>query len=821
MEKYTVTDMSCAACAARVERAVSALPSVESCAVNLLAGTMTVTGTATAEEIIAAVTHAGYGAAPADRKKTVVSKEELPAGKLPPLLRRLFFSIPLLLALMYLSMGYVMWGFPLPAALAEAPLFLAWLEALLAAAVIALNFGFYIRGIKGLLHLSPNMDTLVSLGSGVAFLYSLVSLIGVGTDADAARHLLHGLYFESAAMILVLVSVGKMLEARAKGKTADAIRALMALAPKTATVLRDGKEVTIPAEEVAVGDVFLVRPGEHIPVDGIVESGESAVNEAALTGESIPVDKTAGDTVASATRNQSGFLRCRATRVGEDTTLSEIIRLVGDASSGKAPIAKIADRVSSVFVPIVMGIALVAGVIWYAAGAGFSYALARAISVLVISCPCALGLATPVAIMVGSGIGARNGILFKTAAALEEAGRVKTVIFDKTGTVTEGILTVTDLLPHEISAEELLLRAAALEKKSEHPLSRAVVSRAEEEEMALPESKGFAALPGRGLTASIGDVVLFGGNTAYIAEHAPIPTEWEEAAVRLADEGKTPLFFAEEGKLLGIIAVADRVRPDAAAAVSALRALGIRPVMLTGDNERTARAIASRVGIEDVIADVLPAGKAEAVDARRRDGRVMMVGDGINDAPALARADIGVAIGAGSDVAIDSADVVLMKSRPTDVPALIRLSRAVVRNIRGNLFFAFLYNALGIPLAAGLFVPLLGWELPPMFGAAAMSLSSVSVVSNALRLYSFDPRKTKPEKEIKPMKKVMHIEGMMCPHCEARVKTVLAGIAGVADAAVSHESGTATLTLAAPVADEVLRAAVEAEHYRVTAIDEA
>ncbi len=821
MQKYTVTGMSCAACSARVERAVSALPAVDACAVNLLAGSMTVEGTATSEEIMAAVAAAGYGASPADRRAALPSEEELhPGRRVPPLLRRLLFSLLLLLPLMYLSMGYVMWGLPLPAALACEPLLIAWLEALLTAAVLALNAGFFVRGARGLLHGAPNMDTLVSLGAGAAFLYSLFSLIVAGGDSVAASHLLHGLYFESAAMILVLVSVGKMLEARAKGRTTDAIRALMELSPKTATVLRDGEERTVPAAEVVVGDIFFVRPGEHVPVDGVVLDGTSAVNEAALTGESIPVDKAAGDTVVTATQNGQGFLRCRATRVGEDTTLAEIIRLVGDAAAGKAPIAKAADRVSAVFVPAVMGIALLAGIIWYAAGAGFSYALARSISVLVISCPCALGLATPVAIMVGSGVGARQGILFKTAAALEEAGRVKTVVFDKTGTVTRGELTVTDLLPYKITAYALLLRAAALERKSEHPLSRAVTLRASEDGLSLPEISEFEVFPGRGLSGCLDGRRIVGGNAAYVGGFCPLPADWEARASRLADEGKTPLFFAEEGDFLGIIAVADSIREDAAEAVAELEALGIHTVMLTGDHERTARAIAARVGITDVVAGVLPEGKERAVAARATDGRVMMVGDGINDAPALARADLGVAIGAGSDVAIDAADVVLVKSRPRDVPAAIRLSRAVVRNVYENLFFAFLYNSLGIPLAAGLFVPLLGWELSPMFGAAAMSLSSVSVVSNALRLYSFDPRKTKQKKENTPMKKKMKIEGMMCPHCEARVKSVLEGIAGVGEAIVSHESGSATLTLHSPVADELLRTAVENEHYRVIKISE-
>ena len=809
--------MSCAACSARVESAVRALAGVEECSVNLLTGSMTVEGEVAPDAVIAAVVCAGYRASIAG-KAEAVSADPLRDRETPRLVRRLSASVVLLLFLMYISMGYAMWGLPLPFVLVENPFLILLFEAVSAAAVIALNFGFFLRGTRGLLHGAPNMDTLVSLGSAAAFLYSTLVLIGAAVDTaagnTAAVHAaMHDLYYESAAMILVLVSVGKMLEARAKGKTADALRSLMALSPKTATLLRDGEEISVPVESVKVGDIFLVRPGEHIPVDGVILAGEGAVNESALTGESIPVNKQAGDGVACATQNMSGFLSCRATRVGEDTTLSEIIRLVSDAAASKAPIAKAADRVSAVFVPLVMGIALIALAVWTAARGDFSYALGRAISVLVISCPCALGLATPVAIMVGSGVGARRGILFKTATALEEAGKAKTVILDKTGTVTRGELTVTDLAPCAVSEEDLLTVAASLEWQSEHPLSRAIVACGEERSVRLFAVTEFSALPGRGLIATADGAILRGGNAAYLSAYASIPAEFEEKAAALAEEGKTPLFFARDDAFLGMIAVVDTVREESAAAVRALAELGVHTVMLTGDNERTARAIAARVGIDEMVAGVLPKGKEKVVASWRTRGRVMMVGDGINDAPALARADVGVAIGAGSDVAIDAADVVLMRSRADDIPTLIRLSRAVMPTVRQNLFFAFVYNAIGIPLAAGAFIPLLGWELPPMFGAAAMSLSSVSVVSNALRLYTFSPEKPKKrdKKEMRSMKKTMHIEGMMCPHCEARVKSVLEGLDGVAEAAVSHESGTAVLTLSAPVADGVLKSTVEAE----------
>ena len=826
LKKYKISGMSCAACSARVEGAVRALAGVEDCSVNLLTGSMTVEGEVAPDTVIAAVVAAGYGASLAEGGSPAAA-DPLRDRETPRLVRRLVISVALLLPLMYLSMGYAMWGLPLPSFLVENPFVIMLLEAVLAAAVIALNFGFFVRGTRGLFHGAPNMDTLVSLGSAAAFVYSLLVLVGAAFDTaagnTAAVHaVLHGLYYESAAMILVLVSVGKMLEARAKGKTTDALRSLMALSPKTATVLRDGKELVLPAESVRVGDIFLVRPGEHIPVDGVIIEGEGAVNESALTGESIPVDKAAGDSVACATQNMSGFLSCRATRVGEDTTLSEIIRLVSDAAASKAPIAKAADRVSAVFVPLVMGIALLSLAVWLAVTQDFSYALARAISVLVISCPCALGLATPVAIMVGSGVGARRGILFKSATALEVAGKVRTVILDKTGTVTRGELVVTDLVPHAVSSEELLAAACSLEAKSEHPLSRAIVAFGEEKGIRPHAVTEFSALPGRGLVGMEGDVPLRGGNAPYLSQYTEIPPSFADRALALSEEGKTPLFFARGDAFLGMIAVADTVRKESAAAVRALSALGVHTVMLTGDNERTARAIAARVGIDEVVAGVLPEGKEQVVASWRARGRVMMVGDGINDAPALARADVGVAIGAGSDVAIDAADVVLMRSRADDIPTLIRLSRAVMRTVRQNLFFAFVYNAIGIPLAAGALIPLLSWELPPMFGAAAMSLSSVSVVSNALRLYTFSPEKSKKrdKKEIKTMKKTVHIEGMMCPHCEARVKSVLEGLDGVAEAAVSHESGTAVLVLTAPVADSTLKSVVEAEHYTVTAIEE-
>ncbi len=823
MQTYRVSGMSCAACSARVESAVAAVGGVGACSVNLLTHSMTVEGSVSPDAVIAAVVRAGYGASLLEDGRAAA--DPLRDRETPRLVRRLILSCALLLTLMYVSMGHVMWGLPLPSALEADPFAILLLEGVLSALVIALNFGFFVRGTRGLLHGAPNMDTLVSLGSAAAFLYSTLVLIGMGADAAAGNTAdmhaaLHGVYYESAAMILVLVSVGKMLEARAKGRTTDALTALIALSPKTATLLFDGKEVTVPVEEVRVGDIFLVRPGEHIPVDGEVLEGESAVNEAALTGESIPVDKRAGDRVACATQNCSGFLSCRATRVGEDTTLSEIIRLVSDASAGKAPIAKAADRVSAVFVPLVMAIAALSTVIWLLIDPSFSHALGRGIAVLVISCPCALGLATPVAIMVGSGVGARQGILFKTAAVLEEAGKVKTVILDKTGTVTRGVLAVTDLVPLGISEEHLLTAACSLESKSEHPLARAILSCGEEKRISLTPVTSFSALPGQGLFGMTEEGLLRGGNAAYLSAYTVIPPAFTDMAERLSGEGKTPLFFARDGIFLGMIAVADTVREESAAAVGALSELGIRTVMLTGDNERTARAIAARVGIDEVVAGVLPEGKERVVAAERAHGRVMMVGDGINDAPALARADVGVAIGAGSDVAIDAADIVLMRSRADDIPAMIRLSRAVMHTVRQNLFFAFVYNAIGIPLAAGLFVPLLGWELPPMFGAAAMSLSSVSVVSNALRLYAFSPYKIK-KKEIKPMKKTMHIEGMMCPHCEARVKGVLEALDGVAVAAVSHESGIAALTLTAPVADSLLKSVIEAEHYTVTSIEEA
>ena len=829
MERYNVTGMSCAACSARVEKAVLSVEGVSSCSVNLLTNSMSVDGTASNADIIAAVEAAGYGATL--KTESAVSaqaekKEALRDTQTPLMKKRLISSLVVLTALMYVSMGHVMWGFPLPVILAENPLAIALLQLLLCAVVMVINQKFFINGAKGVLHGAPNMDTLVALGSGASFVYStyvLFSMTAAQTSGDfsAVMHGLHDLYFESAAMILTLITVGKMLEARAKGKTTDALAGLMALAPKTATVLRDGEEISVPVESVKKGDVFIVRPGEHIPVDGIVMEGSSAVNESALTGESIPVDKSVGDSVSSGTTNESGFLKCEATRVGEDTALSQIVRMVSDAAATKAPIAKIADKVSGIFVPVVIAIAVISFGIWMIAGKSVGFALSMGISVLVISCPCALGLATPVAIMVGTGKGAKNGILFKTAASLEETGRVKTVVLDKTGTITSGSPKVVSLIPaQDVTEEALLSLAYSLEKNSEHPLAKAIREKAEALGMKAEAVEDFAVYPGNGLLAKFGNEKLFGGNLSFIETKAEISDDMKACASALADEGKTPLFFAKNDRLIGVIAVADVMREDSPEAIRELREMGIRVVMLTGDNERTAAAIGREVGADEVIAGVLPDGKEEVIRKLCEQGKVAMVGDGINDAPALTRADIGIAIGAGTDIAIDAADVVLMKSRLSDVPAAIRLSRATLRNIHQNLFWAFFYNAVGIPLAAGAWYPLWQIKLSPMFGAAAMSLSSFCVVTNALRLNLAKIRNTKTKDkftktEENKMEKTMKIKGMMCKHCEARVKNSLEALPEVAEAVVSHKKGTAKLTLSAEIADETLKKTVEDQGYPV------
>ncbi|MBR2942153.1 MAG: heavy metal translocating P-type ATPase [Clostridia bacterium] len=839
MDQYTVTGMSCAACSARVEKAVSAVPGVSACSVSLLTNSMGVEGSADPHAIIAAVEAAGYGASKKGDAQAAVSsaaaEDALADHETPVLRRRLLASLGFLIVLMYVSMGHGMWGWPLPAFLAKNHVAIGLLQLLLAAIVMIINQKFFINGFKGLLHRAPNMDTLVALGSGASFVYSTYALFAM-TDAqlrgDAAGVMgyMHEFYFESAAMILTLITVGKMLEARSKGKTTDALKSLMKLAPKTATLLRNGAEIPVPIEQVNKGDVFVVRPGENIPVDGVILSGSCAVNESALTGESIPVDKTEGDSVSAATLNQSGFITCEATRVGEDTTLSQIVRMVSDAAATKAPIAKVADKVSGVFVPAVISIAVVTTAIWLLAGEGFGFALARGISVLVISCPCALGLATPVAIMVGNGMGAKHGILFKTAVSLEEAGKTQIVALDKTGTITEGAPRVTDILPHEgVSEKELLSLAHALEAHSEHPLARAIIAEAERRGICAEDVTDFRILPGNGLTAALGGMQLLGGSQKFISGRITVPASMLQAANALAEEGKTPLFFAEGKRLLGVIAVADVIKPESPQAIRELQNMGVRVVMLTGDNERTARAIGRQAGVDEVIAGVLPDGKESVIRRLQRQGKVAMVGDGINDAPALTRADIGIAIGAGTDIAIDAADVVLMKSRLTDVPAAIRLSRATLRTIHENLFWAFFYNIIGIPLAAGLWYPLFGLKLSPMFGAAAMSLSSFCVVTNALRLNLFKlhdagkDRKIKQnapiQKEEEPMEKTMHIEGMMCCHCEARVKKTLEKIEGVAEAVVSHEKGTAVVTLSAPVENDVLKKAIEDQDYAVLSID--
>ena len=836
MKQYNVTGMSCAACSARVEKAVSAVPGVTACSVSLLTNSMGVEGSADSAAVIAAVEQAGYGASLKGAQNAAnapsPSEDALADRETPVMKRRLVASLGFLAALMYLSMGHTMWGWPAPAFIARNPVANGLTQLLLSAIVMIINQKFFINGFKGLIHRAPNMDTLVALGSAASFGYSTYALYAMSGaqaqgDAMAAAHYLHEFYFESAAMILALITVGKMLESRSKGKTTDALRSLMKLAPKTAVLLRSGEEVTVPIEQVKKGDVFIVRPGENIPVDGVVIEGESAVNESALTGESIPVDKAAGDAVSAATVNQSGFLRCEATRVGEDTTLSQIIKMVSDAAATKAPIAKIADRVSGVFVPVVISIAAVTTLIWLIAGQTVGFALARGISVLVISCPCALGLATPVAIMVGNGLGAKNGILFKTAVSLEETGRTEIVALDKTGTITRGEPKVTDILPCAgVDEETLLSLAAALEQRSEHPLARAVMQRAQEENLALSDVENFRAMPGNGLTAMLGGDKLTGGSLKFMQTVAPVADDMRAKAEQLAEEGKTPLLFARGSQLLGVIAVADVIKEDSPAAIRALQNMGIRVVMLTGDNERTARAIGRQAGVDEVIAGVLPEGKEAVIRRLKLKGKVAMVGDGINDAPALTRADIGVAIGAGTDIAIDAADVVLMHSRLSDVPAAIRLSRATLRNIHENLFWAFFYNVIGIPLAAGLWIPLLGIKLSPMFGAAAMSLSSFCVVSNALRLNLFKLHdaakdrkiKARKHKEAKPMEKTMKIEGMMCPHCEARVKKTLEAMDGVIEAAVSHTAGTAVVTMDKAIDDAQLRKAIEDQGYPVLEI---
>ena len=838
MEQYNVTGMSCAACSARVEKAVSAVEGVSACSVSLLTNSMGVEGTAAPEAIIAAVEAAGYGASRKGEKKTsspAADEEALRDRETPVLKRRLASSLGFLLVLMYVSMGHTMLGLPLPAFFEGNHLAIGLLELLLAAIVMLINHKFFTCGIRGLLHRAPNMDTLVALGSGVSFLYSTVTLFAMTAavqrgDAERAHALMHNLYFESAAMIVTLITVGKMLEARSKGKTTDALKSLMRLAPQTARVERGGAEKTVPIDEVQKGDVFLVRPGESIPVDGVVLEGESSVNEAALTGESIPVDKTAGDRVSAATVNQSGFIRCEATRVGEDTTLSQIIKMVSDASATKAPIAKLADKVSGIFVPAVIGIALVTFGIWLLLGKGFAFALSRGIAVLVISCPCALGLATPVAIMVGNGMGAKNGILFKTAVSLEQTGKTQIVVLDKTGTVTNGEPVVTDLIPAEgVTEEQLFTAALALEKKSEHPLARAITAYGEEKGVAAAPIENFTALPGNGLRATQNGEVLLGGSMKYVSSLVSVPDTLRAGAEALAEKGKTPLLFAKGGLLLGLIAVADTVKPDAVEAVRELKGMGIRVVMLTGDNSRTAAAIGAQVDADEVISGVLPEGKESVIRSLQERGRVAMVGDGINDAPALTRADVGIAIGAGADVAVDAADVVLMKSRMRDVPAAIRLSRATLVNIKENLFWAFFYNIICIPLAAGAYARF-GLTLSPMIGAAAMSLSSFCVVTNALRLNFcrlYDPTRDKKikntlkerEEEEKNMTKTLKIEGMMCPHCEARVKKALEAVDGVAAAEVSHVAGTAVVMLSADVANDTLRNAVEAQDYKVLGIE--
>ena len=837
--------MSCAACSSRVEKAVLKVPGVTSCSVSLLTNSMGVEGTASEQEIIKAVADAGYGASKKGEGAAKTQSSSASAGEdmlkdrtTPALKKRLIASLGFLIVLMYFSMGHMMWGWPVPGFMKDNHVMMGVLQMLLTITVMVINQKFFISGFKGLIHRAPNMDTLVALGSGASFVYSTYALFAM-TDAqmhgdmDAVMSYMHDFYFESAAMILALITVGKMLEARSKGKTTDALKGLMKLAPKTAVVIRTGKEVQVSIEQVQKGDCFVVKPGENIPVDGEVIEGNSAVNESALTGESIPVDKAVGDKVSAATVNQSGYLKCRATRVGEDTTLSQIIQMVSDAAATKAPIAKIADRVSGVFVPMVITIAVLTIIVWLIAGQSIGFALSRGIAVLVISCPCALGLATPVAIMVGNGMGARNGIMFKTAVSLEETGKMQIVALDKTGTITSGEPKVTDIIPAAGVTEEVLLKYAyALENKSEHPLARAILEKAKEENAGIEEVTGFQALPGNGLTAILDGHTLYGGNHTFISSKVSVDGDMQKKAEKLAEAGKTPLFFGNEDRLLGVIAVADVIKEDSPQAIKELQNMGIHVVMLTGDNERTAKAIGQQAGVDEVIAGVLPEGKEQVIRKLKEKGKVAMVGDGINDAPALTRADMGIAIGAGTDVAIDAADVVLMKSRLSDVPAAIRMSRATLRNIHENLFWAFFYNIIGIPLAAGVWYPLFGWKLNPMFGAAAMSLSSFCVVSNALRLNLFKmydaskdkklkakKEKKRSKKEDKTMKKIMHIEGMMCGHCEAAVKKALEALPQVDEAVVSHEAGTAELTLNAEIADDVLKKTVEDKDYTVTSVE--
>lgn len=825
MTQFNITGMSCAACVARVEKAVNGVDGVNSCSVSLLTNSMGVEGNADTNAIIKAVTDAGYGATLKDNKNAPSKNDNDDAFKdteTPKLKKRLFASLGFLIVLMYISMGHVMWGWWLPDVLASNPLAIGLCELLLTIIVMVINQKFFVNGFKGLLHKSPNMDTLVALGSGASFVYSTYVLFKMTADASNAHHYLHDFYFESAAMILTLITVGKMLESRSKGKTTDALKSLMKLAPKTATILVDGVETEVPIEQVKKGDIFIVRPGEQISVDGVILDGHTAVDESALTGESIPVDKSIGDRVSGGTINQSGFIKCEALRIGEDTTLSQIIKMVSDAAATKAPIAKIADKVSGVFVPVVITIAAITIIGWLLAGQSIGYALARGISVLVISCPCALGLATPVAIMVGNGVGAKNGILFKTAVSLEETGRVNTVVLDKTGTITEGKPRVTDIIPIDISENELLSFAYSLEIKSEHPLAKAIIEKGNELNISATEIENFKALAGNGITAELNGKLLFGGSLKFISEKIDINNETIKIAENLADNGKTPLLFSIENKLLGIIAVADTIKDDSPKAIKELQNMGIKIVMLTGDNEKTANAIGALAGVDEIIAGVLPDGKEKVIRTLKDKGKVMMVGDGINDAPALTRADIGVAIGAGADVAIDSADVVLMNSKLSDVASAIRLSRATLKNIHENLFWAFFYNAIGIPLAAGLFINIFGWELNPMFGAAAMSLSSFCVVSNALRLNFIDIHNNKKDKKIKSkikekktMEITMKIEGMMCPHCEANVKKTLEEFAEVREAIVSHKDGTAIVTLDADLGVATLKKAIEDKGYKV------
>ena len=849
MDKYNVTGMTCSACSARVEKAVSNVEGVTSCQVNLLTNSMMVDGTADSGTIVAAVEKAGYGASLAGGRsaggntshsggKSSGSGESEADKEFGKMKKRLVASVIILIPLMYISMGHMMWNWPLPSFFDGNHVAMGLTQMLLTIIVMVINQRFFVSGFKGAIHGSPNMDTLVAMGSGASFIYSVYVLYAMTAaqtagDGERVMTLMHDFYFESAAMILALITVGKMLEARSKGKTTDALKGLMKLAPKTAVVIRGEKEVQVSIEQVQKGDCFVVKPGENIPVDGEVIEGNSAVNESALTGESIPVDKAVGDKVSAATVNQSGYLKCRATRVGEDTTLSQIIQMVSDAAATKAPIAKIADRVSGVFVPMVITIAVLTIIVWLIAGQSIGFALSRGIAVLVISCPCALGLATPVAIMVGNGMGARNGIMFKTAVSLEETGKMQIVALDKTGTITSGEPKVTDIIPAAGVTEDTLLKCAyALENKSEHPLARAILENAKEENAGIEEVTGFQALPGNGLTAILDGHTLYGGNHTFISSKVSVDGDIQKKAEKLAEAGKTPLFFGNEDRLLGVIAVADVIKEDSPQAIKELQNMGIHVVMLTGDNERTAKAIGQQAGVDEVIAGVLPEGKEQVIRKLKEKGKVAMVGDGINDAPALTRADMGIAIGAGTDVAIDAADVVLMKSRLSDVPAAIRMSRATLRNIHENLFWAFFYNIIGIPLAAGVWYPLFGWKLNPMFGAAAMSLSSFCVVSNALRLNLFKmydaskdkklkakKEKKRSKKEDKTMKKIMHIEGMMCGHCEAAVKKALEALPQVDEAVVSHEAGTAELTLNAEIADDVLKKTVEDKDYTVTSVE--